>query len=84
MSNGSLVPQGNQSPLAPIRATDRAQRTREAYNAKASSDFYGAVGWLVGFLITLFASAPILLYLAANASRSTRDQILAFGIAVAA
>jgi cell division protease FtsH len=83
MSNGSLVPQGNQSPLAPIHGGDQARRAREAQNAKASSDFYGATGWLVGFLITLFASTPILLYVAANASRSTRDQILAIGIGVA-
>ncbi len=83
MSNGSLVPQGNQGPLAPIRGGDQARRTREAYNAKASSDFYGAVGWMIGFFITLFASTPILLYLATNASRSTRDQILAIGFAIA-
>ena len=83
MSNGALSPQGSQSPLAKFSGGDQARKTREAYNAKASSDFYGAVGWMVGFLITLFASTPILLYLAANASRSTRDQILAIGIAIA-
>jgi len=83
MSNSELIPQGNQNPPVKISGGDQARRTREAYNAKASSDFYGAVGWLVGFFITLFASTPILWYLAVNASRSTRDVILGFGFAIA-
>jgi len=83
MSNGALSPQGNQDPLAKYDGGTHARNTREAYNARASSDFYGAVGWIVGFLITLFATAPILFYLSANASRSTRDQILAIGFAIA-
>jgi cell division protease FtsH len=82
MSNSELSPQGNQSPLAKM-TLDQAKRTREAYNAKASSDFYGAVGWVIGFLITLFATAPILFYVANNASRSTRGEILAIGFAIA-
>src|ERR1044071_8895576 len=82
MSNSALSPQGNQSPLVKI-TNDQAKRTREAYNAKASSDFYGAIGWLVGFLITLFAVAPILFYLAKNASTGTRSVILAIGFAIA-
>ena len=77
MSSSELSPLGK-------NIGDQARKTREAYNAKASSDFYGAVGWMVGFFITLFASTPILWYLATNASRSTRDQILAIGIAIAA
>jgi hypothetical protein len=83
MSNSELSPQGHQTPLAKINSGEQARRTREAYNAKTSSDFYGAVGWMVGLLITLFATTPILWYLAANASRSSRDQILAIGIAIA-
>src|SRR6185436_16292481 len=83
MSNGALSPQGNQNPLAKFNGGDKGRKTREAYSAKAASDFYGAVGWMIGFFITLFASTPILLYLAANASRSTRDQILSAGFAVA-
>src|SRR5215510_15493683 len=83
MSNGSLIPVGNQAPLAPRQNEDKAKRTRESYKAGASSDFYGGIGWMIGLLITLFASTPILLYIAANASRSTRDQILAVGIAIA-
>lgn len=76
MSSSELSPLGK-------NIGDQARKTREAYNAKASSDFYGAVGWMVGFFITLFASTPILWYLATNASRSTRAQILAIGIAIA-
>ena len=83
MSNSELSPQGNQNPLAKLPSGDQARRPREAYNAKASSDFYGAVGWMVGFFITLFASTPILWYLATNASRETRAQILGIGFAVA-
>jgi len=83
MSNNELSPQGNQNPLAKITGGDQARKTREAYNAKASSDFYGAVGWMIGFLITLFATGPILFYLARNASLETRGAILAIGFAIA-
>lgn len=83
MSNGSLVPAGNQAPLVPFKSEDKAKRTREAYKAGASSDFYGGIGWMIGLFITLFASTPILLYLAANASRSNREQILLVGLAIA-
>jgi len=76
MSSSELSPLGR-------NIGDQARKTREAYNAKASSDFYSAVGWMVGFLITLFASTPILWYLATNASRETRAQILGIGFAVA-
>ena len=83
MSNGSLVPAGNQAPLAPLKSDDKAKRTRDSYKARASSDFYGGIGWMIGLFITLFVSTPVLLYLAANASRSTREQILLVGIAIA-
>ncbi len=83
MSNNELSPQGNQNPLAKITGGDQARKTREAYNAKASSDFYGAVGGMIGFLITLFATGPILFYLARNASLETRGAILAIGFAIA-
>src|SRR5260221_427647 len=83
MSNSELSPQGNQNPLAKITGGEQARKTREAYNAKASSDFYGAVGWMIGFLIMLFATGPILFYLARNASLETRGAILAIGFAIA-
>ena len=83
MSNSELSPQGNQNPLAKITGGEQARKTREAYSAKASSDFYGAVGWMIGFLITLFATGPILFYLARNASLETRGAILAIGFAIA-
>jgi cell division protease FtsH len=84
MSNSELSPQGNQNSLAKITTGgDQARRTREAYNAKASSDFYGAVGWMIGFFITLFATGPILFYLGTHASLETRGTILAIGFAIA-
>jgi len=83
MSNGSLVPAGNQAPLAPVQSGDKARRTRESYKAGAASDFYGGIGWMIGLLITLFISTPILFYLSGNASRSTREQILLVGLAIA-
>ena len=76
------------NPQAPkneiIKASDeKAKKTRAAYTAKASSDLYGGVGWAIGLFITLFISTPMIWVLTANASRSTREQILALGIAVA-
>jgi cell division protease FtsH len=66
-----------------MKSEDKAKRTRESYKAGAASDFYGGIGWMIGLLITLFIATPILLYLSANASRSTREQILLVGIAIA-
>lgn len=83
MSNTELSPQGNRNLPAKITGGEQARKTREAYNAKASSDFYGAVGWMIGFLITLFATGPILFYLGMNASLKTRGAILAIGFAIA-
>jgi cell division protease FtsH len=51
--------------------------------ARASTDFYGAIGWLVGLFITLFVSAPIIWFLTNNASRSTQDEVLAWGLGIA-
>ncbi|MEW6083907.1 MAG: AAA family ATPase [Chloroflexota bacterium] len=67
-----------------MKASDeKAKKNRAAYQAKASSDFYGGIGWAAGLFITLFISAPIILVLVSNATRSTRDEVLALGIAVA-
>lgn len=76
------------NPQAPkneiIKAGDeKAKQNRAAYTAKASSDFYGGVGWMIGLFITLFISTPVIWVLYANASRSTRDEVLALGIAAA-
>jgi len=51
--------------------------------ARASTDFYGAVGWIVGLLITLLISLPVIWFVTANASRADRGSVLALGIAIA-
>jgi len=33
------------------------------YTAKASSDFYGGIGWIAGLLLTMLVSIPLWLYL---------------------
>jgi hypothetical protein len=81
MSTTELTPQGPNN-LAKMSG-DKAKQTRAAYTAKASSDFYGAVGWIVGLFITLFLSIPAIWILTTTATRSTREQFLVIGIAVA-
>ena len=44
---------------------------------------YGVLGWLGGLLITIFISLPLLYILANNAPRSSRDEVLAIGLAIA-
>src|ERR1043166_3085736 len=83
MLNNGATPQGNSNIMGMLGSSDQAKRKRDAYNATNSSDFYGGVGWVIGFLITLFAAVPILWFFATNASASTRGQILAIGIAIA-
>ena len=84
MSTTELSPQGTDNKLAKIRDENIAKKTRAAYTARASSDFYGGVGWLVGLLITLFVSLPVIWFLSNGATtRSAREQILMYGIAVA-
>jgi cell division protease FtsH len=80
MAGTELVPQGSGTFN---KAGDKAKQTRAAYSARASSDFYGAVGWLVGLFLTLFVSAPAIWFLVNSASRSTREQFLSIGIALA-
>ena len=50
---------------------------------KPATDFYGGLGWIVGLLITLFVSAPVIWFLTSNASRAARSDVLAIGLAVA-
>ncbi|HSL44595.1 MAG TPA: AAA family ATPase [Anaerolineales bacterium] len=83
MSATELSPQGTDSKLVPIRNDEGAKKARITSMARASTDFYGTVGWLIGLLITLFISAPVLWYLTTNTSRSSRDEILALGLAIA-
>src|SRR3990172_11703527 len=82
MSMTELTPQGPKNDLVKINA-EKAKTNRVAYTAKASSDFYGGVGWVIGLLVTLFISSPLIWFLTMNASRSTRAQVLVLGIAIA-
>ncbi|MCK7505788.1 MAG: hypothetical protein MZV70_18020 [Desulfobacterales bacterium] len=43
-----------------MRGAEKAKQARAAQTAKASSDFYGAVGWVAGLLLTLVVSAPVI------------------------
>ncbi|NWG34278.1 MAG: AAA family ATPase [Chloroflexi bacterium] len=80
MSN-QVVPQGVKQPL--VRGAEKAKQARAAYSARASSDFYGAVGWIAGLVLTLFVSIPVIWLLYTNASRASRADVLTLGIAVA-
>ncbi|HXF85806.1 MAG TPA: AAA family ATPase [Anaerolineales bacterium] len=77
-----MVPQGNNKP-AVVRGEEKARQARTSYAARASSDFYGAVGWVMGLLVTLFVSAPLIWFLTENASRAERATVLSLGIAIA-
>ena len=83
MSATEISPQGAEGKLAPIRHDEGSKKARITAMARASTDFYGAIGWMVGLILTLFVSLPIIWFLTENASRSSRDEILALGIAIA-
>ncbi len=85
MSATDLSPQGQgaDNKLVPIRHDEGSKKARITSTARAPTDFYGAVGWILGLVLTLFISIPFLWFLTASASPSTRGVILALGIAVA-
>jgi cell division protease FtsH len=85
MTTGELSPQGQgtDTNVVPVRNDEGGKKARMASMARASTDFYGAIGWLVGLLITLLISAPVIWFLTTNASRANRGSILALGIAIA-
>jgi cell division protease FtsH len=83
MSATELSPQGADGKLVPVRHDEGSKKARITSMARASTDFYGAVGWLVGLIFTLFISLPIIWFVTSNASRSSREGILALGIAIA-
>jgi cell division protease FtsH len=83
MSATELSPQGTDSKVVPVRHDEGGKKARMASMARASTDFYGAMGWLVGLFITLFISLPVIWFLANSASRSNRAEVLALGIAIA-
>ena len=69
--------------LLPIQNDEGSKKARMASMARASTDFYGAIGWVLGLLITLFISAPVIWFVTSNATRSSRGSVLALGIAIA-
>ena len=83
MSATELSPQGTDAKLAPIHNDQGSRKARITSMARASTDFYGAIGWLIGLLITLFVSLPVIWFVTANASGSNRSTLLAVGIAIA-
>jgi cell division protease FtsH len=83
MSATELSPQGADGNLVPIRHDEGSKKARMSSMARASTDFYGVIGWFVGLILTLFVSLPIIWFVTTNASRSNREAILALGIAIA-
>src|SRR5215208_7383745 len=83
MSATELTPQGSDNKLIPLQSDDAAKKARTSYAVRASTDFYGALGWLIGLLATLFVAIPVIVFLVNNASRANRATILAYGIAIA-
>jgi cell division protease FtsH len=79
MSN-QIVPQSGSQPV--VRGADKARQARAAQTARASSDFYGAVGWVIGLVMTVLVTV-VIWFLYANASRAARADVLTVGIAVA-
>ena len=82
MSATELSPQGSDAKLLTLQ-NDGSKKARMASIARASTDLYGGIGWIVGLFITLFVSAPVIWFLTTNASRSNRATVLAVGIAIA-
>src|SRR3990170_1489004 len=56
---------------------------RAAKPARVQSDFYGGVGWIIGLLLTLFVSVPVIWYFVNNSPRSRVDEVLLYGFAAA-
>ncbi len=83
MSATEVSPQGADGKLVPIRNDEGSKKARMTSMARASTDFYGAIGWFVGLVLTLFVSLPIIWFVTTNASRSNRESVLALGIAIA-
>ena len=83
MTTTELAPKDEGKNLAQLTQGKPGKPSYTDSPARMSSDFYGAIGWMVGLVITLFITTPIIWFLTANASRSSREQILLFGIAIA-
>jgi len=81
MSN-QIVPKDNGN-LPELQGQAKAKQAREAYSARASTDFYGAVGWIAGLLLTVIVSIPVVYILVNNAAASVRSEVMATGVAIA-
>jgi cell division protease FtsH len=66
-----------------VKQDAAARAARSHVVTKPATDFYGGIGWVVGLLLTLFVSTPVIWFLVSSASRSTRDTVLLYGIAAA-
>ncbi len=71
----AIVKTGEEQRLS--RASDRV------YPGRVQSDLYGGLGWIIGLLLTLFVSAPVIWYLTNNVPHSRVAEVLIYGIAVA-
>jgi cell division protease FtsH len=83
MSATELSPQGADGKLVPIRHDEGSKKARMTSMARASTDLYGVIGWLVGLVLTLFVSLPIIWFVTTNAPRANRADLLVLGIAIA-
>lgn len=83
MSTTELTPQGADNKLARLQSGDGAKKARAAHTARASTDFWGAVGWMVGLFITLAVAIPLIIFIYNNTRASARDDVLLVGIAIA-
>ncbi|MDQ2692671.1 MAG: hypothetical protein M3Y68_11600, partial [Chloroflexota bacterium] len=83
MSATEISPQGPDTKLVPIRNDEGSRKARITSMARASTDFYGAIGWFAGLILTLLVSLPIIWFMTQNASRGNRDEVLALGLAIA-
>ncbi len=83
MSTTELTPQGADNKLAKLQSGEGAKKARAAYSARASTDFWGAVGWMVGLFITLAIAVPLIIFIYNNTRASARDDVLIIGIAIA-
>jgi cell division protease FtsH len=66
------------------KQTEESKKARAASAVRASSDFYGTIGWFAGLFITLFISLPlIIILLNQTTTRSARESALMTGLAIA-
>ncbi len=66
-----------------IQQSESNKAARSNVVTKPATDFYGGIGWILGLLITLFISIPVIWFFVANASSSIRGETLILGIAIA-